>query len=322
MSRALVNLTPGTARSEEANVAASVRVRGWRAAAIAASTVLVGALAMTAPAAAASAAQNGTSSDPVITVVHGSSATNANLWKGVDLRCGGHFLGGGGYVSGPATQNAGLSQIAPGSRGGAALNDPHAMRVSATAAPQTTPASWTLHAYGICAYGLGGVEYQRDYVSATVAGKGPLSSQARCSPGKSLVGMGGQSFAVPRQVRLSTLAPGNDVVLARVTPQPDPSASWAVQAIAVCADHAAAEIASGSTGVDDRSAMSAAAECPTGQQPTGAGFGHGGEEGNLAQSLLIPMSDRLVGLTRTDTRTATGNWLASTYALCLPAHPA
>lgn len=319
MGRASVGPATGMARSEKDTVASPARFRGWwKATAVAATTVLAAALAMAAPAATASAAQN--SPDPVITVIYESSETNANLWKGVDLRCGGYFLGGGGYVSGPASQNAGLSQIAPGSRGGAALDDPHAMRVSATAAPRSRPANWTLHAYGICAYGVQGVEYQRDYVSAYQAGKGPLSAQARCSPGKNLVGMGAQSFAIPRQARLSTLAPGNDVVLAGVTPQPDPSASWAVQAIAVCADHDAAEIVSGSTGLDDRSAMSATAQCPSGQHPTGAGFGHGGEAGNLVQPLLIPISDRLVGTTTTDTRTATGDWLASIYALCLPAY--
>ncbi len=325
MSEASVNSATGTARSEEAIAAAPVRVRTWwKVAAVAASTVVAATLAISAPAAAAPAAQNNTAADPftdpIITIVHGTSETTTNPWKAVDLRCGGHFIGGGGYVAGPVSQNVGLSQIAPGSRGGALLDDPHAMRVSATAAPETTPANWTLHAYGICAYRLQGVEYRRDYVSAAQAGRGPLSAMARCSPGKSLVGMGGQSFAIPGQVRLSTLAPGNDVVLARVTPQPNPTASWAVQSIAVCADHDAAEIVSGHTGLDDRDAMSATAQCPAGQHPTGAGFGHGGEEGNLMQSLLMPTSDRLLATTRTDTRTATGNWLSSTYALCLTAY--
>ncbi|QSB15182.1 hypothetical protein JQS43_02070 [Natronosporangium hydrolyticum] len=290
----------------------------WKAAAVATSTVLAGVLGMAAPAAAAPAAQQSSIASPTITFVYGSSATDANLWKGVDLSCTGAFLGGGGYVSGPESQNAGLSQIAPGSRGGAALDDPRSMRVSATAAPDTTPANWTLHAYGICAHGLPGVEYQRDYVSAAGSGRGPLTALASCSPGKSLVGMGGQAFAIPEQVRLSTVAPGNGVVIARVTPQPNPTASWAVQAIAVCANHNAAEIVSGSTGVDNRAVKNATAHCPAGQGPTGAGFGHTWEAGNLVQSMLIPTSDRLVGVTRTDTRPVTGNWGAGVYALCLP----
>lgn len=322
MRRESVNLITRMGHPGKATAAAWLRGQ-WRrrVVAVAAGTVLVGALTAGAPAAAASAAQNVPSSNLVLTVVYGSSGTNANLWKGVDLRCGGHFLGGGGWVQGPASQNVGVSQAAPGSRGGAVLDDPHAMRVSATAAPQTTPANWTLHAYGICAFGLSGVEYQREYVSASTAGRGPLTSIARCSPGKSLVGMGGQSFAVPQNVRLSTLAPGNNLVIARVTPQPDPANSWAVQAIAVCANNGAAGITSGHSGTADgsTSAMSASAQCPSGQYPTGAGFGHGGEAGNLVQSLLIPMSDRIAGTTRTDTRVAVGSWNTATYALCLPA---
>lgn len=290
-----------------------------KVAAVVAGAVLAAVLAPVTPASAAFAQSS--NQQPVLTVVHGSSQTDASQTKGVTLRCGGAFLGGGGYVSAPRSQNVGLTQIAPGTSGSWVVNDPTSMRVSAQAAPESAPANWTLHAYGICAIaGLRGVEYQSNYVSAWREGRqSPLWSSVQCSPGKRLVGMGAQSFAIPGQVRLSSLGGSTRWAWASVHTQPTPSASWAVQSIAVCADHQNAHAVSGLTDIDHRDPKPVAAHCPTGQHPTAAGFNHRLEGGNLMQHLLIPISGGVVGNTQTDTRAAPGQWGGRTTALCLPA---
>lgn len=191
-----------------------------------------------------------------------------------------------------------------------------------------TTANWRIEGTAICApaTSLPGLEYRN--AQSAFASPASLQATATCTPGKKLIGMGGEawysSLSDRSQVVLTGIRPnaaGTEVTATGFEDQTGFSGNWRAYATAVCMNPVAGQNPVGAVdGPDTDPVKVAAPQCASGEQvhslgfditgPTGGGAGetHVHRLGKAGQGGSIHAAEDSDGLS--------GSWRLRGYAIC------
>lgn len=239
----------------------SIRVRRTTVAGTAAAVLAAQAVVQLAGATPAAAAL------PGYQIVQASSATDSSSFKAVTVNCptGKRVIGTGFHLL--------------GAQGEIVLDDliPSATSVSLSADEDQdgTAATWKITAIAVCANQPAG--YSITFGSSTTAPGSIRSATATCPGSTQVLGTGVAVGGGAGQVAVSNLLPStNSVTAYGITDGDGFAGSWSIHPYAICANPlpGRTQVTAGST-TDSSTSKIVSANCPTGRNATGQGWGFG-----------------------------------------------
>jgi hypothetical protein len=284
-----------------------------RVALAAAVGVLGGAAVVATPAAAAGLTG--------LEVVWETSGTSSMADRSIDVDCPREkvVLSGGGYLAGDAgVSNAvHLDGFWPYAIGTGAI------RATASEWGGGFAGNWSLLGYALCADRPDGYEIQSGYSSP--GSNWVQGATAYCSPGKKVVGFGGQATTVPGfDVALTAIIPAaklDRVIMQAFEEEGGENDTWEAVAFAVCADaRVAALTLKPETTVNapsDWKAIGSSSACGTATMH-GFGFGVFGGNGEIFLSAAYPGPDLTAGFAfaAVDATGYANPWYMTGHSLC------
>jgi hypothetical protein len=193
------------------------------------------------------------------------------------------------------------------------------MRALKTSALATVLALISAAAASAAVPGLERVVGQSEFNSVNVKAQG-----APCTPGKRLLGMGGDINNGLGQVEMDRLRPGlfGSTVIA-VEDQDGTTNNWFVRTYSICADPLPGLQIVSETGPSNSRNKHITATCPAGKRVVGTGGEILGEESRVVLNGLEPTTDLTQVRVRgaEDQNEPTGDWALRAYAICAQPPP-
>lgn len=237
------------------------------------------------------------------------TATDSTSSKTLAVACpaGKVVIGGGGQLNG-AIGNAVLNWMRP-------LPPTNQYEAHAAEDVGGYAGNWSLRVFAICASpnGVPGLEYKRVNTPDT-------ETIAKCTPGKKVVGTGGEVNGGSPEAILEDMVPLADLsgVAVRTYPDPGSVVTWSTIAHAICANPLPGlelKVSAAGTGL-------VSIACPAGKQVHGTGseiLAGAGQHGHVVLDETVPSPARLTSVFTTayeDIHNPPNGWTVRAYAIC------
>jgi hypothetical protein len=251
---------------------------------------------------------------PDLEQVRAPSVSDSRASKSATATCppGKRVLGAGGELDG-------LGQVVMDDM--TPSKDLTSVRVVGHEDDDGTTANWSVTAYAVCGSAPPGLEL-KPATSEPFDSLSVKSAFATCSPGKQVLGAGGEITGGLGEVVMDHIFPERDLTRVNVVAREDDNrttANWSVTAYAICARApvGSLQLVKEPSAFDSLSSKSIIAKCPTGKRVLSAVASNTGL-GEVVMDDLIPAPGlrNVVVVAHEDDNGTTANWNVTAGAIC------